>query len=986
MSEANEILRSYVRLVARLSGAASVSLYVPPGAGGEREILIHEGRLDPLPELADAEAASSSHLRFGADPGGDDDSKGRLATGSAEGLLYRIPLRWVLSRSEEDAAGPQRRKRDGRSPPELTAFIGLRFDRESAGGRDLLWFTTAADALSDEGWWKGFLGLAAGFAAHARAVSRTAFDQVTELPERGTFQAELDSALAHAHEEAAPAVLMLLGPDDFGWVNQRLDRRSGDQVLREIAGLLRAGLRSEDHVARYGGAIFTAILLNTRAADGRVVAQNMVRRLSDHPYHEGILRLEFSAGLAEADPAEPPDAQELIRRADQALSAAKRGHAGNVRVWEKGSDVEHAGSLDRLLGIFTGDKSKDYRNMRLLLDSVAVVAASTEPAELARSFTERLFETLHARRVGVLERTRNDGFELLGGLERVEEGTRPFRVTPRDLAVAEQASRERNFVAEAVTPPEEMSLCALPLFLQERCLGAIILEVDPSHVSFEGSDRRFLDALASEMAVALDRARLMERERERQREEKARLEDEVTDLRRVAHGSRLAYRSAAMESLLTTARKVARTDTTVLITGESGTGKEMLAHTLHELSERRERPVVIVDCTAISPTLIESELFGHEKGAFTGAHTRKPGRLAQADGATVFLDEIGDLPLDLQSKLLRFVQEKQFTPVGSVVPRRVDVRIVAATNVDLKAKVAEGRFREDLFHRLNVVRLHVPPLRERRDDIVHLANIFLQQFAALNRRPAHHFTGRAEKELEAYPWPGNVRELQNLVLNSVLFCDAAEVDVGDLHISAKPAAMAADAPRLVPAPAAGGLGGPESPPSSTESADSFRASGKTDRGESDTAGAADSSTRLRRALAAEIAVVLQAGPKALVPIGKWLLADLILTADRLSGGISRRGAELLGLPETTYRRQLQGATRDVAAGLVVRSPRWPLVVSVLEDLIRGRRGETDVCQWAEACLLAEIEFAVPDNARIAAALLGVTEPTLRRRQAERRHL
>jgi DNA-binding NtrC family response regulator len=401
----------------------------------------------------------------------------------------------------------------------------------------------------------------------------------------------------------------------------------------------------------------------------------------------------------------------------------------------------------------------------------------------------------------------------------------------------------------------------------------------------------------------------------------------------------------------------------VLITGESGTGKEMLAHTLHDLSERRERPVVIVDCTAISPTLIESELFGHEKGAFTGAHTRKPGRLAQADGATVFLDEIGDLPLDLQSKLLRFVQEKQFTPVGSVVPRRVDVRIVAATNVDLQAKVAEGRFREDLFHRLNVVRLHVPPLRERRDDIVHLANIFLQQFAALNRRPAHHFTGRAEKELEAYPWPGNVRELQNLVLNSVLFCDAAEVDVGDLHISAKPATRAADGPRPVPARMAAA-----------------------DSGDSGTPRAADPSTRLRRALAEEIAAVLQAGRKALIPIGKWLLADLVLTADRLSGGISRRGAELLGLPETTYRRQLQGASRDAAAGLAVRSPRWPLVASVLEDLIRGRRGKTDVCQWAEACLLAEIESAVPGDARTAAALLGVTEPTLRRRQAEKRHL
>jgi transcriptional regulator with GAF, ATPase, and Fis domain len=602
--------------------------------------------------------------------------------------------------------------------------------------------------------------------------------------------------------------------------------------------------------------------------------------------------------------------------------------------------------------------------MRLLLDSVAAVAASTDPIELAASFSERLFETLHARRVGVLQVSRRGDFELLGGLERAEAGPRPFRVTERDLAVAERARQERNVVAEATSAPEEMSLCALPLFVQDLCLGGIVIEMKSVNISFEGLDRTFLDALASQMAVALDRAHLIERERERQREEKERLEAEVKDLRRVAHGSRLAYRSGAMESLLSTARKVARTDTTVLITGESGTGKEIMAHTVHELSERRERPVVVVDCGAISPTLIESELFGHEKGAFTGAHTRKPGRLAQAEGATVFLDEIGELPLDLQSKLLRFVQEKQFTPVGSVTARRVDVRIIAATNVDLRARVAEGKFREDLFHRLNVVRLHVPPLRERRDDIVHLANMFLQQFAALYRRPAHHFTSRAEKELEEAAWPGNVRELQNLVLTSVLFCDAPELDVSDLHgFQASAAHIPAEAASTPPGPAA--IAG--------EAAGAANA----------LPAAPDPATRLRKALAAEIAAALGPDRTALVPIGKWLTEDLILAADQLAGGISRRGADLLGLPETTYRRHLQSATRHRAAGLAVRSQSWSAVAGALEDFIRARPGQADVCQWAEACLLSEIESLLPGNARAAAALVGVTEPTLLRRKAER---
>ncbi len=351
-----------------------------------------------------------------------------------------------------------------------------------------------------------------------------------------------------------------------------------------------------------------------------------------------------------------------------------------------------------------------------------------------------------------------------------------------------------------------------------------------------------------------------------------------------------------MESLLATARKVARTDTTVLITGESGTGKEMLAHTLHELSDRRERPMVVVDCSAIAPTLIESELFGHEKGAFTGAHARNPGRLAQAHGATVFLDEIGDLPLDLQSKLLRFVQDKQFTPVGGVSVRTVDARILAATNVDLRARVAQGRFREDLFHRLNVVRLHVPALRERREDVLHLANVFLKQFAALYRRPAHHFTPDAERALEAHPWPGNVRELQNVVLTSALFCERPEVDVADLQLHR-------DAPA---SPAR------EIPPSgvATDGRRCGRARGA----------AADrrSPARSRRCVASG---------RPAVPLGKWLAEDLILAADRLVGRHAPEGSELLGLPETTYRRQLQNATRHHAVG-----PR-----GTVADLARRRR-------------------------------------------------
>ena len=183
---------------------------------------------------------------------------------------------------------------------------GSRETPQGAPHDGLLWVPdAAADTLNDERWWKGFLGVAAAFAAHSRTVSRSLFDHVTGLPDRAEFQAELEAALARAEETRRPVVLLLLGPDDFGWVNERLDRRSGDLVLREIATEIRAGLRSHDHVARYGGAIFTVILLDTPVDDSRIVAENVVRRLSDQRYHGGILRLEFSAGVAAADPEEP---------------------------------------------------------------------------------------------------------------------------------------------------------------------------------------------------------------------------------------------------------------------------------------------------------------------------------------------------------------------------------------------------------------------------------------------------------------------------------------------------------------------------------------------------------------------------------------------------------------------------------------------------------------------------------------------------------
>ncbi len=296
--------------------------------------------------------------------------------------------------------------------------------------------------------------------------------------------------------------------------------------------------------------------------------------------------------------------------------------------------------------------------------------------------------------------------------------------------------------------------------------------------SFSDKDEEFARTLAAQIARALDYTTL-------------RGDDSVRGLSVRGRFNHVIGRSPAMAAVYEMIVRAAQTDATVLLHGETGTGKGLLARAIHVNSDRRSAPFVHVDCTTLPAALVESELFGHERGAYTGADTRVIGKVEQANGGTLFLDEIGELPLPLQGKLLRFVQERQFERVGGRETLTANVRLVAATNRDLAGMAASGQFRSDLYFRLRVVEIEIPPLRARGEDILDLADHFVQQFARRYRKGPLRLSDSARPALELYPWPGNVRELENTIERAVVLAAGSTIGIKDLALDRARAALSA---------------------------------------------------------------------------------------------------------------------------------------------------------------------------------------------------
>ena len=399
--------------------------------------------------------------------------------------------------------------------------------------------------------------------------------------------------------------------------------------------------------------------------------------------------------------------------------------------------------------------------------------------ELQKTLLELLFEVVPAQRAAILLSDDGAGFASIFGLDRVRgaDGTINVSRTITQKVMSEgvallsnQPSQDSALASQSVISASPASVLCVPLLMLERKIGAVYLDTTEVGVQFDKDHLHLVTAIAGIAAVAIENARHIEwLEGENQR-----LLSDVN----IEHN--MVGESPLMQQLYQLISRVAPTDATVLISGESGTGKELAARALHNNSKRANKAFVAVNCAALAENLLESELFGHEKGAFTGAVGQKKGRLEIADGGTLFLDEVGEISAALQVKLLRVLQEREFERVGGTRTIKVDIRLIAASNKDLEEAIAQGSFRQDLFYRLNVVAVAMPPLRDRREDIPLLASYFVEKYSARCNRRVRSITPEARAHLMSYDWPGNVRELENAIERAIVLGTTEQVLPEDL--------------------------------------------------------------------------------------------------------------------------------------------------------------------------------------------------------------
>ncbi|TKJ38815.1 MAG: sigma-54-dependent Fis family transcriptional regulator [Planctomycetes bacterium B3_Pla] len=429
-------------------------------------------------------------------------------------------------------------------------------------------------------------------------------------------------------------------------------------------------------------------------------------------------------------------------------------------------------------------KAKLAKEVELLSDISRAFAESLDLEETLMSILKSFDTHLKLRRgtITLLDpETETINVRLAHGLSRrsrslgsykVGEGITGLVVQSGEEIVVPDISKDPRFLSKTRARKQEkgkrIAFFCVPIKLEGKTIGALSVDKQADARDDLKANVRLLNVISTMIAQAVKLNKLVQSDRKELREENVRLRRELKSQFNIDN---MVGSSNAMKAVYRLIEQVSASNATVLIRGESGTGKDLVAHAIHYNSLGADKPFVKVNCTALPDTLLESELFGHEKGAFTGAAERKIGRFERAHGGTIFLDEIGDFSLSLQIKLLRVIQFKEFERVGGSETIKTKVRIVVATHKDLDEQIKEGVFREDLYYRINVFPIYLPPLRERKDDIMLLADYFLERLAAENNKNISRISTPAIEMLTRYHWPGNIRELENCIERAVLLCD-----------------------------------------------------------------------------------------------------------------------------------------------------------------------------------------------------------------------
>ncbi len=759
--------------------------------GVDETAVLEEPRLSPIYEQALGEGAPVVREGVLAGP-----SLPRL-TGAATvaAIPLRLHLRPIGGAGEQPAREGERERR--RYPgAHLVRPLGLLFvacpPRPVLSAHQLDLLEHVADATGE-------------VLTNARLYHQATHDPLTDLFRRPELEQHLAVETTLAEHSDAPVALVMIDIDDLGRINRAQGRARGDRVIARVARLIRAKVRQGDAVFRYGGEEFALVLPGTDVEGALATAEKVRAAVEGYPGFGSDLEVRVSAGVA-VFPHHADSASKLLRKADQTLFIAKQEGGNKALAWHR-RIPRHALRSDKLIGILTGNQVKDYRNVMLLLDTIVVVNSLLERRQVLATLLDMLIQLSSCERgVLYLERDGQLAVELAqdgsGTAAEVAdvcaEALERVRRQPLPVFVRADDDEEDADLAEGCRSRGLELAIALPLVVKGKPMGCMYLDSRRADPNFDETDLIFMQALTRELGNALEKARLYQENLEQkqaleeltarlaqkvqaQATELADLERNLSQLKLRFNYDKIVGKSEAMQKVFKLLDRITDTDVPVLVHGETGTGKELVARALHFNGPRSQGPFVSVNCSAISESLMESELFGHMKGSFTGADRDKPGLFEQADGGTIFLDEVQDMSPSMQRELLRVLQEGEVRRVGGKDIIHVDVRVISATNRDLRTLVKEGDFRQDLFYRLNVVSIELPPLKDRKEDIPLLVQRLLEDATTPDGRPVK-LAKEALRTILRYDWPGNVRELQNAIEKAVLLMEGDTIEPDHLRL------------------------------------------------------------------------------------------------------------------------------------------------------------------------------------------------------------